>query len=74
MPNEPAPRLTGSENAREEIIPDPIYGYMRRSMLEHEKTDGIIRNDLVERDLSRAVYVDRIGWNDWPTALICEKM
>ena len=36
---------------RKEIIPDPTYGYLVGSLLEHEKTDESLRNYLIARDL-----------------------
>ena len=33
-------------------------------MIGREKTDAIMRSDLVERDLNRLVYVAGLGRND----------
>ena len=55
-----------------EIIPNPIYGYMRRSLLGHTKIDDSIRNELIEMDLGRYVYVGRLGRNNGEVSFTCE--
>ena len=45
-----------------------------RGTLEHEKTDEIMRNDLIERDLNRLVYVGSIGSSDCPMGIMCGEM
>ena len=40
-------------------IPDPTFGYLRRSSIRYQEKEDALRNNLVEEDLSNLSYVDR---------------
>ena len=42
-------------------IPDPTFGYLRRSSIEYRMVGNAFRNGLIERDLGNLVYVDKLG-------------
>ena len=45
-------------------IPDPTFGYLRRSSTGYQKKTDALRINLSERDLSNVVYVDHYVKND----------
>ena len=61
------------KNEREEIIPDPTDGYLSGSTLEHQKIAERMRNDLIERDLDKLVYVGKLGRGDCAVSFMCAK-
>ena len=42
-------------------IPEPSFGYLIGSLLEHRKIDYALANDLVARDSDHLVYVGELG-------------
>ena len=47
--------LGGTKRTQSEI-PDPTFGYLRGSSLEHQKMDDALWNRVVEHDLNKLVY------------------
>ena len=60
------------QNSGEIEIPNPTYGYLRTSQLEHERTDRNLRDDWVEGDLEMLLYVDRLVGNRSDLAFMCK--
>ena len=43
-------------------IPDPTFGFMRRSSMGYRKKDDALRGSFFEWDVGNLAYVDHFGW------------